>query len=397
MGRRRGGNLNIASHELPNAASVVIVGGGIQGLCIAWYLTEHGVRDILVLDAGYWQGGASGRNGTLIRPAFGGTEWTRLFKLSVREWEGLSRRLGENVMFTRRGYALVAEREETVSVLEAAAAVHRQENVSSEVLSRQKLRKMLPALAHDRIRGALYLPGGGVAPHHAAMKGLISACRRRGVAIRYRTPVTGFERTGDRLSHVLVGEMRIAAETTVIAGGGQNLDLAALAGVPLAGYPMRLEAMALQPMRPFIGPAIAALDSLAYFHQTARGEIVGGTEVPGEKPKKSLQADVPVLANTARAYMKLFPQLSEVRILRHWAGLIHATPDFGPMVGPHPGLRDLWFSAGWSYGFAGAPGAGLLLARAIATGRHDERLLPFALDRFERGCPVVEPGIVLAT
>ncbi len=383
--------------RLPDAATVVIVGGGIQGLCIAWYLTELGVRDILVLDAGYWQGGASGRNGTLIRPGFGGTAWTRLFRLSVREWEGLSRRLGENVMFTRRGCVMMAERNETVTTLEAAAALHRQEDVRSEMLSQQKLRKILPGLAHDRIRGALFQPDGGLAPHHAAMKGLISACQRRGVDIRYRTAVTGFERTGDRLSHVLVGDRRVAAETTVIAGGGQNLDLAAQADVPLAGSPMRLEAMALQPMRPFIGPAIAALDSLAYFHQTARGEIVGGTEVPGEKPKKSLQADVPVLANTARAYMKLFPQLSEVRILRHWAGLIHATPDFGPLLGPHPALRDLWFSAGWSYGFAGAPGAGLLLARAIAKGQHDERLLPFALDRFDRGCPVVEPGIVLAT
>ena len=58
------------AHLLPNRCTVLIVGGGIQGLSLAFSLAERGVKGILVLDAGYWQGGASGRNGTLIRGAF---------------------------------------------------------------------------------------------------------------------------------------------------------------------------------------------------------------------------------------------------------------------------------------------------------------------------------------
>lgn len=383
------------NNALPNKASVVIIGGGIQGLCIAWYLSELGVRDIVVLDAGYWQGGASGRNGTLIRPGFGGPEWTRLFKLSVQEWQGLSKRIGENVMYTKRGYAMLSEKENSTNVLENAAELHKKLGVKSTLLSRRQIQKHLPALDQQKVRSVLFQPDGGVAPHHAAMKGLLSACQRRGVDIRYRSPVTGFEQTNGRVSDVLVGEHKIAVDATVVACGPQSPEMAALAGVNLAGNAMRLEAMALEPVRPFIGPAIAALDSLAYFHQTARGEIVGGTEVFGEKLKRTLQTDIPVLANTARVYMKLFPQLGEVRILRHWAGMIHATPDFGPLLGRQSGISDLWFSAGWSYGFAGAPGAALLLAKAIVKGQVDDRMTPFAIDRFDRGCPVVEPGIVL--
>ncbi len=67
------------------------------------------------------------------------------------------------------------------------------------------------------------------------------------------------------------------------------------------------------------------------------------------------------------------------------------------MLGPHPDLSDLWISAGWSYGFAGAPGAGLLLSQAIAKAVTDDRMKPFAVDRYDRGNPVVEPGIVLAS
>lgn len=380
---------------LPRHASVVIVGGGIQGLCCAFYLTTFGVRDIVVLDAGYWQGGASGRNGTLIRPGFASPEWTQLFQLSCREWGKLSARLGENIMFTRRGYTMVAEQAPTADMLSDAAELHKSCGVESFLVSESRLKTLLPAINHKLVAAALHQPEGGVAPHHAVMKGLLSACRRLGVDVRYRTAATAFERTGDRISHVLVGEHRIAADTVVVAAGPQNGSIADRIGVALDGYSMRIEAMALEPTRPLIGPAIALIDSLAYFHQTSRGEVVGGTEVP-ERPRMSLRADVPVMASMASVYLNLFPQLAETRILRHWAGMLHISTDFAPLLGPHPSLRDLWFSAGWSYGFAGAPAAGLLLAKAIAAGEIDSRMAPFALDRFERGRPIAEAGIVLA-
>ena len=91
-----------------------------------------------------------------------------------------------------------------------------------------------------------------------------------------------------------------------------------------------------------------------------------------------------------------FPQLGEVRILRHWAGLPHASSDYAPLLGEHPEVKDFWFSAGWSYGFAGAPAAGYVLAEAIARGRIDHRMKPFALDRFEKTRPIIEGGIVMA-
>jgi sarcosine oxidase subunit beta len=110
----------------------------------------------------------------------------------------------------------------------------------------------------------------------------------------------------------------------------------------------------------------------------------------------SLSTDLPVLTATAKVYLAMFPQLAQLRILRHWAGLIHATPDFGPMLGEHPDLKRLWFSAGWSYGYAGGPGAGALLAKAVAKGEIDDRIAPFALDRFDRQRSIHDPAVVLA-
>ncbi len=380
---------------LPKRASVVVIGGGIQGLSVAFNLIEQGQRDVVVLDAGYWQGGASGRNGTLIRPGFASEAWTELFVLTVKEWESWSKRLGENVMFTQRGYSVVSETEKSEAMLLEGLKVQKSLGVNSWMLSRREIDDLLPAINKSRVRAVQHQPEGGVAPHHAVMKALLAFCQRNGVDARYRTAITGLERTGARVSAVLVGDHRIEADCVVSCAGPNNPDIAAMAAVPLNGFGMRIEAMALEPTRPLIKPAIALIDSLAYFHQTSRGEVVGGTEVL-ETPRMSLKVDVPVMANMAKIYLEMFPQLGEVRILRHWAGQFHASTDYAPLLGEHPDLKDLWFSAGWSYGFAGGPAAGKLMAEAIAKGRIDHRMKPFALDRFDKTGPIIEGGIVLA-
>ena len=380
---------------LPKRASVAIIGGGIHGLACAFNLAQHGVRDILVLDAGYWQGGASGRNGSLIRGGFGSPEWTAFFTYSNQCWAELSRTLGHNIMFSQRGYTIIAHTDKTASMFERAVGVHRAHGLRSRLLGQAGMKKVLPAIARQTIAEALHLDDGGIAPHHAVMKGYLAACKARGIAVHYRTRVTQIERSNGAVRGVLVGEELVKADTVVIACGAHTPDVALLADAPINGYGMRIEAMALEPIRPLIGPALAIIDRLCYLHQTPRGEVVGGVEVP-ERPRMSLNTDLPVMTGTAKAYIELFPQLANLRSLRHWAGMLHITDDFGPLMGEHPALRGLWISAGWSYGWAGGPGAGSLMAKAIATGTIDERMRPFAIDRFDRGKPVHDAAIVLA-
>jgi sarcosine oxidase, subunit beta len=121
---------------------------------------------------------------------------------------------------------------------------------------------------------------------------------------------------------------------------------------------------------------------------------VGDAEVP-ERPRESLLGDLPAMTATARVYCDLLPCLKQLRILRHWAGMIHATADFGPLLGTHPDCANLWVTGGWSYGYASAPAVGELLAESILTGKPEQRLAPFAIDRFARGAPIREGGIVL--
>ena len=174
-------------NALPQQAGTVIVGGGIQGLMLAFCLAERGQRGIVVLDAGYWQGGASGRNGTMVRGGFASQEWTRFFGRSLELWTGLSARLGENVMFTRRGYAILAESAAMDDLLDGMVATHKVCGLQSRRLSAEQIAEILPHADHARIRSALYFDKAGVAPHHAVMKGLRKACLARGVRLFYHS------------------------------------------------------------------------------------------------------------------------------------------------------------------------------------------------------------------
>ena len=381
--------------QLPSSADIVIAGGGIQGLALAYNLSELGAGRIIVVDAGYFQGGASGRNGTLVRGGFMSDAWTALFALANRRWIELSRRLKRNVMYSRRGYLMVAERAETAGRFDSALTTHRAHGVRSRRITRRELRKLAPALDAERVEDAVYFPDGGICPHHAAMHSYLEVCRERGIGIYYTTPVSAILHNGSRVEGVVAGGREIRASSVVIAAGASSNDVARLAGVELPGYPMRIECAALEPTRPVLRPAIAFIDRLCYVSQTARGEIVGGAEVP-ERPQATLASDLPALTATARVYYDMLPALSSLRILRQWAGLIHATPDFGPLIGPHPTFPNLWVTAGWSYGFASSAAVGELLAASILSGTVHPILRPFCVDRFDRNSPVIEGGIVLA-
>src|SRR5262249_21906119 len=225
-------------------------------------------------------------------------EWTRFFGYSHRLWLGLSRRLSHNVMFTRRGYAVVAGADGAAAVVDRSRAVNRDCGVASRPLATDELRARLPLVRHERVKAAMIFDDGGVAPHHAFMKALLAACAEKRVAVSYGTEVTGIERCGDRAAGVWLGDRLVAAHALVLPAHGPGV--AQPAGVQPAGRPWRIEACAIEPLRATLGPALALLDRTVYMQQTGRGEIVGGCEPAGEHRGLTLASDVPVMAHYAR-------------------------------------------------------------------------------------------------
>lgn len=376
---------------------VVIVGAGVQGLALAYELCRRGAGRVAVLDRGWPGGGASGRNGEMIRSVFASTEWTRLFQHSLRRWAGLSRELDYNVLFNSGGYLVLASTDDELLACRRNAATHARLGVRSEVLDAGAVRRLIPEVNPGLAAGGLLQPDAGFAHHDAVVWAYLRAATRLGAAVFAGVEAHSLLTSGGRVSGVRTSQGAIAADVVVNAAGASAADLNLTARLELPLVRSRLEMIVTESVRPFLGCAVASGHLLGYCHQTARGEFVGGTERPHVDQTDSLNATYEQLRDMAAKWVRLFPVLGGVRLLRHWAGVVSQAPDLAPVLGAAPGVAGLFLTIGWVYGFMGAPGAADLLAEQIVTGRVPPELAPFSAQRLLDGQLISESSLVVAS
>ena len=386
----------VSSKPLRSGYDVIIIGAGVQGVALAHELGKLGHTDVLVIDRSWPGSGASGRNGELIRSAFASREWCDLFELSRQKWLGLSRELDMNILFNRTGYAVVASTEEQWDQCRTDREFQSGLGIRTSLLDEHEARRALPAANPELVRGAVLQEQAGFAHHDSVVAGYLTSSSRFGIQVVAGETVVALLRQGDAVVGIRTGSgTEVRSRYVVNAAGGQALEINAMAEIKMPLVAARLEMIVTQPVKPFLEPGVAALELLGYCHQTGRGEFVGGTELPRVDESTSLNGTWNVLQDIATKFVRLFPLLGGVRLLRHWAGTVSQTPDLAPVLGPVPERPGYLVSIGWVYGFMGAPGAAELLAKYIATGEIDHRMAPFGIERTRTGRWIQEGSLVV--
>jgi sarcosine oxidase subunit beta len=376
---------------------VVIIGGGAQGLSLAYNLASKGLSNVAVLDKSYPGSGASGRNGEMIRSAFASEEWIRLFDASLTVWETLSRELDFNIMFNRRGYLVLASTSEEMAICRSCFELQKKFGLNTQLLDDIDVYKLIPALSPEMIAGGVLQPDAGFARHDALIWAYGRAARRLGVDIFPYTEATGIGIDQGHIKNVTTAKGSVETRTVVNAAGGHAATIARMVGVQLPSDTYRLEMLVTEPIKPFLTPALASLNIMGYMHQTTRGEFSGGTELETMQPSKSLKSTLRLTGDMMKKFIRLFPGLAGVRLMRQWGGLVDMTADIAPVLGPVPGVNGFILDCGWVYGFMGAPAAGKFLADYIISGQMPPEIAPFGLERFETGKLVPDKSLVVKT
>jgi sarcosine oxidase subunit beta len=383
------------THELKPAYDVVIVGAGVHGLAIAYYLGKRGITNVAVLDKGYLGGGASGRNTAIIRSNYRTAEGVAFYDESVKLYENLALELDYNVMFSQQGHLTVAHTDRGVTTLRERAETNRLLGVDSRLVTPREIAEMVPGMdvserAHQPILAGLYHPPGGIIRHDAVVWGYARGADRLGAEIHPFTEVTAVRRDNGRVTGVVTNRGTIASRTVVNATAGWCSAVAHMAGVelPIVTYP--LQALVTERLKPWLHHVIVSATLHVYVNQTDRGEVVIGEEID-PYASYSMRSTLRFLENAAAHTLELFPCLGRVKVLRQWAGICDMPPDFAPIIGPVEGVEGFLLDVGWgTYGFKAGPAAGARVAELIATGRVPEVLRPFRLSRFAEMRPVGE-------
>jgi len=375
---------------------VVIIGGGVQGLSLAYNLAKTGLSKVALIEKSYLGSGASGRNGEMLRSAFASREWIRFFDKSLQLWETLSSELDFNVMYTRCGYLVLASTAEEFAICRANVKTQKSFGLDTVMLNAGEVRRLIPAINPQMAAGGILQKNGGFARHDAVVWAYARAAKRLKVDIFPFTEATDIKIISGSVQSVITSQGQINTNIVVNAAGGHAGNVAAMVGITLPSKTYRLEMIATEPLKPFLHPMVASLNTMSYMHQTTRGEFVGGAEIENLPPAKSLQSTLVATQDMARKFVCLFPGLSGVRLMRQWAGIVDMTPDVAPVLGPVKKIEGFILDCGWVYGFVGAPAAGNLLAQYILTGNMPPEIQPFNIERFEKGKLIIDRSLVVS-
>lgn len=385
------------SPEPKPAYDAVVVGGGGHGLATAYYLAkEHGLRNIALVEKGWLGGGNTGRNTTIIRSNYLEEASSALYDHAVKLWEGLSQELNYNVMFSQRGVMNLAHDQNEMRDLRRRVFANQLAGVDAEWLTPQECREFCPILNTDPdirypVLGATLQRRGGTARHDAVAWGYARAADALGVDIIQNCEVTGLRREGGRITGIETVKGFIATPKVGVVVAGHASVLAAMAGIrlPLESHP--LQALVSEPIKPVMPCVVMSNAVHAYMSQSDKGELVigAGADLYNSYAQRG---SYPVIEETIRAIVEMFPITSRLKMLRQWGGIVDIAPDASAIISKTP-VEGLYFNCGWGTGgFKATPGSGHVFAWTIARDEPHPLNAPFALERFASGRLVAEHG-----
>ncbi|NIM69097.1 MAG: sarcosine oxidase subunit beta family protein [Xanthomonadales bacterium] len=375
----------------------VVVGGGGHGLATAYYLaSRHGMRNIAVLEKGWIGSGNTGRNTTIVRSNYLWTEASLLYEKSLQLWEGLSRELNYNVMFSQRGVYNLGHTLQEMRDIERRVAANRLNGIDAEVVAAEQIKAAIPIINTSRharypILGASLQRRAGVARHDAVAWAFARAADALGVDIIEQCEVRGIDCQGGRVVGLQTSRGPIATGRVGLVAAGHASVVAAMAGLrlPLESHP--LQAFVSEPLRPLLDTVVMSNAVHGYVSQSDKGELVIGAGIDAYNGYGQ-RGSFHTIEHAMQAMVELFPCFSRVRMLRLWGGIVDVSPDACPIIGTTP-VRGLYLNCGWGTGgFKATPGSGWVLAHTMAHDAPHELNAPFGLDRFSTGALIDEHG-----
>ena len=368
---------------------VVIIGGGVNGLSLAYNLAaHHGVENIAVFERAYIGSGGSGRNTQVVRANYNTTETVPLYKASLGIWRTLSAELDFNILFSTQGELDLVHTVDALEVERDKSLLNRAYGVTTDILTVDEVRKHCPLVdvtggGELPVIGASFHPPGSIARHDSVVWGYASAAQRHGVHIHEGIAITAVDVRDGVCTGVMTDAGPVSAGIVVSAVAGYTSIVAGMAGLklPISTHP--LQAFVTEPYAHALNGLVSSMDLYIYVSQTARGELLAGAEILPYNTY-STRSGFEFLAEASKRCIQILPFMAKARAMRQWTGLCDMTPDSSPLLGESEVGRFYLMAGMGTWGFKGSPIFGRTMAERIATGRTPELIAPFGPDRFAR-------------
>jgi sarcosine oxidase subunit beta len=368
------------------AFDALVIGGGIHGCSTALHLARRGLKPA-VIEKNWVGRHASGVNAGGVRTLMRDTAEIPL-ALAARElWHRIAELVDDDCGYRTVGQVAIAETADDLARLEARAGVVRQlGHDHEELIDRDELRRLVPAVAPHCVGGLVARADGFASPYHTTL-----AFKRKAQALG----ATVFEGARarelahrDGSWHLSTDAGRFEAPVVVNCAGAWAGEVAALIGDNAPLVPIVPMMMVTGRVPRFLDPVVLGAGRPLSLKQMPNGTVVigGGYLAHGDPARETSRIDFAGMRQSADTVREVFPNLAEAPIVRCWAGFEGRMPDDIPVIGPSAASENAFHAFGFSgHGFQLGPIVGHLLADLIVDGRTDLPIEPFAIERFREG------------
>lgn len=424
--------------ELPKSADVVIIGGGIVGVSTAWFLARQGIS-VALCEKGHIAGEQSGRNWGWVRQQGRDPRELPMMIESMRIFEQLESDLGEDVGFTQGGCFFTADTDKEIDGFHDWIETASEYELDTRVIEPKELSQLVTGTT-PKWKGALYTGSDGRAEPHKTAPAIARAAKRSGAKIHVSCAVRGIETSGGKVSAVVTEHGSIRTATVLCAGGAWTSTFCRSIGISVPQLRVRGTVARTEPGASVLNGnlfdrriGIRLRDDGGY--TVAHGSVLDHGITPStfryafkflpalrnefkvlrlrfgkdffdelRLPKRwNLDAESPfekirvlnpapsqrVLKGIRRNLDTVFPQLSGIRFVEAWAGMVETSPDVVPIIGEVGDISGFHIATGFSgHGFGIGPGAGKALAAMLTGADNPIDLSAFKLQRFFDGSPI---------
>ncbi|MES1244137.1 MAG: FAD-binding oxidoreductase [Acidobacteriota bacterium] len=380
---------------MKKTADVVIVGGGVMGASLAWHLASRGCRDVLVLERlPELGGGSTGKATGGFRCQFSTEVSVRLSLLSREKLLRFPEEVGVDSGYLPYGYLFLAGDAEQLAALDWLHGFLHGLGAPCERVGPEDIRRLNPAANLEGIPGGTFGPADGFIRPLAILSGYTEAARRLRVEFEYGAEVLGLTVEADRIVGIETSRGPVSAGTVVDAAGAWAGPVARMAGVDIPVVPAKRQVAQTQPFGglPDTMPMTIFLEDGFHLRVRDGRVLLLRSEDFATADPFDTTFDRDWLDRVVARSHERVPCLreAEIDVAGSWAGLYEMSPDSHALLGPAPGVANLFLMNGSSgHGVMHSPALGHLLAEMILDGEArtvDVRAL--RPTRFAEGEPV---------
>ncbi len=378
-------------------AEIVIIGGGISGVAIAYNLAKKGMKNIVVIEKRFIASGATGSCGAGIRQQWGTKLNCQIAKMSCDFFETANETLDYDgdIEFDQGGYLLLSTSEKEKEQFNRNIKLQNSLGINSKELTLEQAKEIVPILnTDDFVSAAFYEKDGHLNPFHTTLA-FANAAEKLGVEIMKYTEVTDIIVNNNSIEGVVTDKGIIETSKVVNAAGGHSQHIAAMAGVDIPVFSERHQILVTEPVDPILNTMIMSFTGNFYCQQVPHGGILMGRGDASEPRDGNINASWHFLDEMSSCITNVLPALKNAMVIRQWAGLYNLTPDRQPILGEVNEVKGLYLAVGFSgHGFMFGPATGILMSELIMGEETSIDISALNLYRFEKGELVFEPSVV---